>query len=71
MHPFMCMYICVRVCVCVSVCGHVLGTQVASGAKRKLPFAIMTSDDTHARTVHLLHTHGYFGLDPSQVSEKE
>jgi hypothetical protein len=33
----------------------------------KLPFAIMTSDDTHARTVKLLEAHDFFGMDPSQV----
>jgi UDP-sugar pyrophosphorylase len=38
-------------------------------ANRKLPLAIMTSDDTHERTLHLLEQHQYFGLERSQVSD--
>lgn len=44
--------------------------QAASGAQatgRQLPLAIMTSDDTHARTEALLKQHNYFGMQPSQV----
>jgi hypothetical protein len=41
--------------------------QARSGAKSPLPFAIMTSDDTHARTKALLEEHKYFGLAKSQV----
>ncbi|KAL9251033.1 UDP-sugar pyrophosphorylase-like protein [Drosera capensis] len=36
--------------------------------KRDLPFAIMTSDDTHARTLSLLESNSYFGMKPSQVT---
>lgn len=32
-----------------------------------LPLAIMTSDDTHARTEELLKQHKYFGMQPDQV----
>lgn len=34
---------------------------------RKLPLAIMTSGDTHDRTVQLLEEHSYFGMDKEQV----
>ena len=33
----------------------------------RLQLAIMTSDDTHARTEALLRAHGHFGADPSQI----
>lgn len=33
-----------------------------------LPLAIMTSGDTHAKTLALLETNDYFGLDKSQVT---
>jgi hypothetical protein len=33
----------------------------------RLPLAIMTSDDTHARTEALLKSHNYFGMQPDQV----
>ncbi|CAI5524766.1 unnamed protein product, partial [Closterium sp. Naga37s-1] len=35
---------------------------------RRIPLAIMTSDDTHARTQALLSTHGYFGMHPAQLT---
>lgn len=38
------------------------------GSQRKLPLAIMTSGDTHARTLALLESHAYFGLDKEQVT---
>jgi UDP-sugar pyrophosphorylase len=44
--------------------------QDASGATARgvqLPLAIMTSDDTHARTEALLKSHNYFGMQPDQV----
>ena len=41
--------------------------QVQSRSKQPLPFAIMTSDDTHARTLHLLEAHDYYGLSKGQV----
>mmetsp|Transcript_18562 Transcript_18562/g.33252 ORF Transcript_18562/g.33252 Transcript_18562/m.33252 type:complete len:498 (-) Transcript_18562:60-1553(-) len=34
----------------------------------RLPLAIMTSGDTHQRTLDLLNSNHYFGLHPSQVS---
>lgn len=37
------------------------------GSGTQIPFVIMTSDDTHARTLHLLESNGYFGMQPSQV----
>jgi hypothetical protein len=39
----------------------------ASARGVKLPLAIMTSDDTHARTEALLKSHDYFGMSPDQV----
>ncbi|VFR00245.1 unnamed protein product [Cuscuta campestris] len=32
-----------------------------------IPFAIMTSDDTHSRTLQLLESNAYFGMKPTQV----
>ena len=44
------------------------GKEAATAMRvRKLPLAIMTSDDTHDRTVSLLKEHGYFGMDEDQV----
>jgi UDP-N-acetylglucosamine pyrophosphorylase len=48
-----------------------LRSQARSGTGRKLHFAIMTSDDTHGRTVALLEAHAYFGLDKEQVPVRE
>ena len=45
----------------------ILELQRTGPAQRKLPLAIMTSDDTHDRTVELLEKHAYFGMDPQQV----
>ena len=36
-------------------------------AGKALPLAIMTSDDTHDRTVKLLEENDYFGLDKQHV----
>lgn len=33
----------------------------------KIPFVIMTSDDTHSRTLELLELNSYFGMEPTQV----
>ncbi|XP_050364592.1 UDP-sugar pyrophosphorylase isoform X1 [Argentina anserina] len=33
----------------------------------KIPLVIMTSDDTHSRTVELLESNSYFGMEPNQV----
>ncbi|KAJ4754714.1 UDP-sugar pyrophosphorylase [Rhynchospora pubera] len=33
----------------------------------KIPLVIMTSDDTHARTIELLDSNSYFGMESSQV----
>ncbi|CAI9763996.1 unnamed protein product [Fraxinus pennsylvanica] len=33
----------------------------------EIPLAIMTSDDTHSRTVELLESNAYFGMKPTQV----
>lgn len=48
----------------------ILALQEASGAAaegRSLPLAIMTSDDTHARTEALLKKRHYFGMKSGQV----
>ncbi|KAM7276643.1 hypothetical protein ACFE04_018509 [Oxalis oulophora] len=35
--------------------------------KREIPFVIMTSDDTHSRTLELLESNSYFGMQHGQV----
>lgn len=35
--------------------------------QRQIPFVIMTSDDTHTRTIELLESNSYFGMEPTQV----
>lgn len=37
------------------------------GCQREIPFVIMTSDDTHGRTLELLEANSYFGMNPTQV----
>lgn len=41
--------------------------QAKAGGKA-LPLAIMTSDDTHQRTLDLLERNSYFGAAPGQVT---
>ncbi|XP_044475492.1 UDP-sugar pyrophosphorylase-like [Mangifera indica] len=41
--------------------------QLTEGECKEIPFAIMTSDDTHSRTLELLESNSYFGMKPSQV----
>ncbi|GAB2270417.1 hypothetical protein Dimus_005319 [Dionaea muscipula] len=41
---------------------------IEGGCHREVPFAIMTSDDTHARTLALLESNSYFGMKHSQVT---
>lgn len=48
-------------------CQFILALQARCGGSVRLPFAIMTSDDTHARTQALLEQHNYFGMEPGQV----
>ena len=38
------------------------------GPEWYIPFCIMTSGDTHEKTVSLLKTHGYYGMRPGQIS---
>ncbi|RDX88972.1 UDP-sugar pyrophosphorylase 1 [Mucuna pruriens] len=41
----------------------------SKGESRKpIPFVIMTSDDTHGRTLELLESNSYFGMQPTQVT---
>ncbi|XVF39244.1 hypothetical protein PTKIN_Ptkin01aG0019900 [Pterospermum kingtungense] len=35
--------------------------------QKEIPFVIMTSDDTHTRTLDLLESNSYFGMKPTQV----
>lgn len=37
-------------------------------SQMEIPFAIMTSDDTHERTLALLESNAYFGMKPTQVT---
>lgn len=39
-----------------------------AGTDRVVPLVIMTSDDTHAKTVALLEAHGNFGAAPGQIT---
>lgn len=39
-----------------------------TGVRPKLPLAVMTSDDTHARTLALLRAQNYFGFPEDQVT---
>lgn len=41
--------------------------EISGEVKRDIPFVIMTSDDTHLRTLELLKTNNYFGMNPKQV----
>ncbi|XP_062115865.1 UDP-sugar pyrophosphorylase-like [Humulus lupulus] len=43
------------------------GYSLKQGKKKTIPFVIMTSDDTHSRTLHLLKSNSYFGMEPTQV----
>lgn len=36
-------------------------------SQTKIPLVIMTSDDTHSRTLELLESNSYFGMEPTQV----
>ncbi|KAK9072628.1 hypothetical protein SSX86_009063 [Deinandra increscens subsp. villosa] len=41
--------------------------QAQGECRRDVPFVIMTSDDTHARTLQLLESNSYFGMKSTQV----
>ncbi|XP_024987087.1 UDP-sugar pyrophosphorylase-like [Cynara cardunculus var. scolymus] len=41
--------------------------QAQGQCQRDVPFVIMTSDDTHARTLQLLESNAYFGMKSTQV----
>jgi UDP-sugar pyrophosphorylase len=45
----------------------ILMLQRKSGATKPLPLAIMTSDDTHDKTLELLEKNSFFGAKPQQV----
>ena len=53
---------------------HVLALQqlltARLGREVRLPFLVMTSDDTHARIGALLQQHAHYGLAPSQVRRR-
>ncbi|KAA8538392.1 hypothetical protein F0562_028062 [Nyssa sinensis] len=40
---------------------------VQGGYQMEIPFVIMTSDDTHGRTLELLESNAYFGMKSTQV----
>ncbi|XP_031495460.1 UDP-sugar pyrophosphorylase [Nymphaea colorata] len=40
---------------------------VEGSCQRQIPLVIMTSDDTHSRTLKLLESNAYFGMSSSQV----
>ncbi|KAI7754514.1 hypothetical protein M8C21_023896 [Ambrosia artemisiifolia] len=41
--------------------------QTQGESRRDVPLVIMTSDDTHERTLQLLESNDYFGMKPTQV----
>ncbi|KAJ0704512.1 putative nucleotidyltransferase [Helianthus annuus] len=41
--------------------------QAPGECRKDAPLVIMTSDDTHERTLQLLEAHNYFGMKPTQV----
>ncbi|KAG5525127.1 hypothetical protein RHGRI_031715 [Rhododendron griersonianum] len=47
--------------------GKEISVLVRGGSPKQIPFVIMTSDDTHARTLELLESNSYFGMNPTQV----
>lgn len=47
---------------------HILNLQTTKGKGRKIPLAIMTSDDTHDLTVKLLKDNSNFGMEEGQVT---
>eukprot|EP01065_Artemidia_motanka_P006675 TRINITY_DN13271_c0_g1_i1.p1 TRINITY_DN13271_c0_g1~~TRINITY_DN13271_c0_g1_i1.p1 ORF type:complete len:616 (+),score=230.69 TRINITY_DN13271_c0_g1_i1:51-1850(+) len=49
-------------------CSALLAWQRASGSERPLPLVLMTSDDTHGRTVEVLKAMDNFGLAQGQVT---
>jgi UDP-sugar pyrophosphorylase len=58
-----------RTCFLELYCQQILHIQKRYAAPgTHLPLAIMVSDDTHTKTVHLLESNGYFGLEKSQVT---
>lgn len=42
--------------------------QFLGESQTQIPLAIMTSDDTHGRTLELLESNSYFGMQPTQVT---
>ncbi len=46
----------------------ILALQAKAGGNAQLPLAIMTSGDTHERTLKLLEKANYFGMQPAQVT---
>lgn len=57
-----------RTCYLQLYAESLLALQARCPGCEPLPLAIMTSDDTHARTLELLEAHAWFGLAPSQVT---
>jgi len=47
---------------------YILEFQRMAGNGVQLPLAIMTSADTHEKTIQLLEENAYYGLNPSQVT---
>ena len=46
----------------------ILALQKATNATKPLPLVMMTSDDTHSRTVTLLENNNYFGMEKTQIT---
>jgi UDP-sugar pyrophosphorylase len=59
--------LCSGTCYLELYCKQILALEAKHGSGRKVPLAIMVSDDTQEGTVSLLQKQGFFGLDPLQV----
>ncbi|KAG5050451.1 hypothetical protein JHK85_011554 [Glycine max] len=60
-----------RTCFVQNYIESILALQEASSqgeSQTQIPLVIMTSDDTHGRTLELLESNSYFGMQPTQVT---
>ena len=46
----------------------ILALQARAGEGKRIPLAVMTSDDTQAKTLALLERNAYFGASPEQIT---
>ena len=60
--------VCTNSCFLQRYCQAILSLQKEAGSETAIPLAIMTSGDTHDRTLALLEENNYFGMAAGQVS---